>query len=165
MNARTLIPALVIAVASSAMPGALFSQATGRHKPSVAVVLSIKQPNLKLGSAVEVEKATTNLTNHTIGVWPYVMFPDGKVKESFSIKLVVKDSQGRPVPDKKPRSWGSGSFWYDPALKPKETRRDVSYLSHSYDFSQPGFYTIQEIVWNDRTSETTQSNILTINIQ
>jgi TonB family protein len=138
--------------------------AGGTHSgtpPPVSFTLNTQQHAAKVGAEIRMAWTVTNLSNRWVGIEPFYS-PGINVKEVFSNKLAVKDSGGCPVAEREDYSIHRFLPGIESALRAKEVRTRDSTLSSVYDFSQPGIYTVQEILQDKSTLEIIASNVLTI---
>jgi hypothetical protein len=121
-------------------------------KPDVSIRLSLERSTVKAGAEIRVDVVETNTSHHvvTMGRTP-PGFGDGR---AFGMTLVVRDEQGKLVPEKEPDQSSclgkpgckvvnirAGSM-YSKELQPGKSLHDTFVLSETYDL-RPGKYTVE----------------------
>jgi hypothetical protein len=146
-------------------PDAASSAPDSMSSPPLSITLSTKHHAVKLGSRIEIGESITNLSRSPVEII-YLDYVPGriKLKDIFGPGLELKDPGGCPVKVRKDLQLPSGSFFTPAPIRPRETQGRIELLSNTYDFSQPGIYSVQKILKNLKTGQTIKSNILTITL-
>jgi hypothetical protein len=163
MNKHTVV---VLLSAVYVAAGASFAQDT---KPRFSITIGTPNSAVEAGSDVRLDITLTNLLERDILVGKVPR--QGQAEITFAID--VRDSEGKePVETEygsKVHGKSKGPFGLDVTvwttrLKPGEKLQDYSILSHVYDLSVPGTYTISAHRIDVESKTVVKSNVVTVDV-
>jgi len=153
---------IMITVVRVQCPGAV-SAAPSMASPPVSLVLGTKHHVVEVGSNIEIDESITNTSRYPVGIEPFNGY-GVHMKDVFGFSLEMKDPGGCPVKRRKDYKPSPGSYFLPGPFRPHENRKGFYLLNHMYDFSQPGVYTFQAKLRNQKTRQIIASNIVAITV-
>jgi len=162
-NAKVQSNTIVMTVVQVQCPAAATSPASSMPSPPVSLVLGTKHHVVEVGSNIEIDESITNTSHHPVGIEPFNGY-GVHMKDVFGFSLEMKDPGGCPVKRRKDYKPSPGSYFLPGPFMPRENRKGSNRLSTIYDFSQPGVYTFQAKLRNQKTGEVIESNIVAITV-